>query len=186
MGMHSLALKAGSSALVLREKVIDENGPLYVRLVARRSGVLNWLLTLIGINTTSFFEVYENRIEYSYGSLSGYVKELIPLTSISNMAYGYFRPIILLILSIISLLWGIFSAIAFESGTAFFVAVMVAIIFLLFYFLKKTTMLGVIPHSGEANLVLLKQSVIENENISEEEAKKICDIITALIVKANS
>ena len=72
-----LANMLGSNALALQEKVINSEGPCYVRLVGRKSGLIDWLLTLLGINTRTMLEIYEDRIEYSYGSLSGRVLEVI-------------------------------------------------------------------------------------------------------------
>ena len=66
--MHFLANLLGNNALALKEKVINPDGPLFIRLVGRKSGLVDWFLNLIGINTTTTLEVYEDRIEYSYGS----------------------------------------------------------------------------------------------------------------------
>ena len=81
MGMHMAAMNASNSALVLKEKEINANGPCYIRLSGRKQGFWSWLMTLLGINVTTTLEVYEDRIERSFGSLSGFINETIPIAN---------------------------------------------------------------------------------------------------------
>ena len=94
---------AGKSALVIKEAKVNEDGPLYVKIKGRKSGLIAWFLALIGIDTTTTFEVYENRVEFTEGSLSGRIKEMIPLSSISNLGTGYMKPVIWMVLAIMTL-----------------------------------------------------------------------------------
>ena len=186
MGMHNLAMLMGGNALVLREKEINEYGPVYVRLVGRKPGLLDWLLTIIGINTTVVFEVYDNRVEYSYGSLSGRMTETIPLSKISNLMCGYFKPFFLLVLAAILFIAGICVSFSAGNGILFIFGLIFSIVCVICYFLKKTTMVSVIPNSACPTTVVFKRSLIENNNISAEEAQQIISIINALVAKANS
>ena len=61
-----------------------------------------------------------------------------------------------------------------------------SIVCVICYFLKKTTMVSVIPNSACPTTVVFKRSLIENNNISAEEAQQIISIINALVAKANS
>ena len=183
MGMHGLALTMGNAALALKEKVINPDGPLYVRLVGRKSGLIDWLLTVLGINTTTVLEIYEDHVDYSYGSISGRVTETIPLVNVSNLICGYFKPVILFILGIIFCILTI--AALFVVGLFAIVPLVLAVIFFVFYYLKKTTAIGVIPNSASTSAVAFKRSVIENQNITEEESKQIIAIVTKLISEAN-
>ena len=185
MGMHNLAMGLGKSALVLREKEINPEGPLYVRLVGRKSGFVAWLLTLIGINTTTTLEVYQDRIEYSYGSLSGRMLEMIPLSKVSNLMCGRFKPVILFLFAVIAFISGIFTAASGAGAKGFFMGLIIAAGFMVAYFLRKTILLAVVPNSASACAVLFKRSLIENHNISDEEAKMIIDIINGLVEQAN-
>ena len=186
MSMNGVALLAGSKALALREKSINTNGPCYVRLVGRNSGLIDWLLTIIGINTTSVFEVYEDRIEYSYGSLFGRMQEMIPLSKVSNLVSGYFKPFLYLIMALVALLIGIIMACAGGGGIAFVIGLVIAVVFFVCYHLQKSTMIGVIPNSASPSFVVFKRSLIENKNISEAEAMQIMNIINELVKRANS
>jgi hypothetical protein len=174
--MHSLAMLAGGASLVLREKVINPEGPCYVKLVGRKAGLMDWLLTLIGINTTTTLEVFEDRIEYSYGSLSGRVLEVIPLSQVSNLVCGYFKPVLLLFLAVLSLPLVI---------VTFGVSLILTALLVFFYFFKKSTLISIIPASSSAASVAFKRSLIENKNITEEEAAQIIKLVAELVEKAN-
>lgn len=174
--MHSLALLAGGASLVLREKVINPDGPCYVKLVGRKAGLIDWLLTLIGINTTTTLEVYEDHIEYTYGSLSGNVLEVIPLSKTSNLLCGLFRPVIFLV-------WAVIFFIA--AFVTYGVTLILTLLFVFLYFFRKSTLISIIPNSGSSTSVGFKRSLIEGQNITDEEAQQIVKIISKLVEDAN-
>ena len=174
--MHLLADFIGTKALALQEKVVDYNGPCFIRLVGRKSGLLDWLLTLIGVNTKTTLEVYADRIEYSYGSLSGNMLEVIPLSKVSNLCCGRFKPVVLIVLAFISLIGAFFT---------FGISLIPAILFFVYYFLKKTTLISIVSNSGSATGVAFKRSIIENKNISDEEAQEIIQLVAQLVEAAN-
>ena len=130
----------GGASLVLRENVINPEGPCYIRLVGRKAGFVDWFLTLIGINTTTTLEVYADRIEYSYGSLSGTVLEVIPLSKVSNLICGYFKPVLFLVLATITF----FAAFVTLGLTLIFTAV-----FVFLYFFRKSTLVSIIPQQRQ-------------------------------------
>ena len=123
--MHSLANLIGTQALALQEKEINPEGPCYVRLVGRKSGLIDWLLTICGVNTTTTLEIYADRIEYSYGSLSGKILEVIPLSKVSNLLCGRFKPFILLVLAAIMFL---------AAFATFGLTLILTVIFVIYYF----------------------------------------------------
>ena len=54
-----------------------------------------------------------------------------------------------------------------------------------FYFFKKSTLISIIPASSSAASVAFKRSLIENQNITEEEAAQIIKLVAGLVEKAN-
>ena len=170
--MHSFAMLAGKAALVIREAEVNENGPLYVKIKGRKSGLIALLLTLIGVDTTTTFEVYENRIEFTEGSLSGRLKEMIPLSSVSNLGTGYMKPVVWMVLAIISLLLIV---------PTFGISILPMLFFGFLYFFRKSMLLYAIPNSGSGAVIIFKRSLIENVNISEEDSYKIIALITRLV-----
>jgi hypothetical protein len=121
-------------------------------------------------------EIYEDRIEYSYGSLSGRVLEVIPLSQVSNLVCGYFKPVVLLFLAVISL------PLVFVT---FGLSLILTALLVFFYFFKKSTLISIIPASSSAASVAFKRSLIENQNITEEEAAQIIKLVAGLVEKAN-
>ena len=92
MGMLTAAGSLGRSALVVKEFTVNQEGPHYVHIVARRGGIINWLLTLCGINTTTILDIYEDRVLFEHGSLSGKLKSCMPLSAMSVASGGFFNP----------------------------------------------------------------------------------------------
>ena len=185
--MHYLANFIGTKALALKEKEINSKGPRYVRLVGRKSGLIDWLLNLCGIDTTTVLEIYNDRIEYKYSSLSGIMLEVIPLSKVSNLVCRYFKPIILLVIAIILFLWECFNSLTWGNfGPDFWILLFIALICRIYYLLKKSTLISIIPNSASNTSVAFKRSLIENLNITESEAKQIIKIVINLVENANS
>lgn len=174
--MHSLAMMAGSASLVLREKQINPDGPCFVKLQGRKAGLVDWILTLIGINTTTTLEIYADRIEYHYGSVSGQVTEIIPLSKVSNLVCGYFKPVIFLVLAVIFF---------FTAFVTFGLTIILTALFLFFYCFSKSTVISIIPNSGSATSVAFKRSLIEGQNLNEQEAMQVIQIVSSLVEQAN-
>ncbi len=180
--MHSLAMLAGKAALVIREAEVNEDGPLYVKIKGRKSGLIAWVLTLLGIDITTTFEVYDNRIEFSEGSLSGRIKEMIPLTSVCNLGTGYMKPVLWLVWAVV-FLGLMFTALGNNSAALMFLFLLLAAGAVFLYFFRKSMLLYAIPSSGHGAMIIFKRSLIENVNITEEEAYKIIALITKLVEK---
>lgn len=194
--MHITAMKASHYALVLKEKKINTEGPCYVHLSGRKPGFWAWLLTLLGVNPTTTLEIYEDRIEFSSSTLSGFIRETVPIANVSNMVFAYFKPILLIVFAIIFIVVGIalfcvsgflelpsdfVSGLRIAGGLLFFVA----IIMLCVYAYKKTTILLIVPNSALAIAIAFKRSGIENQNISTEDTENIVKIINRLVSQNN-
>lgn len=174
--MHQFANFMGTHALALKEKQINNEGPCYVHLAGRKSGLIDWILNLFGIDTTTKLDVYADHIEFSYHSISGHVLEIIPFTKVSNLNCGQLKPTILFFMAMIA---------ACAAYPTYGLSLILSIIFIIYYFLKKTVFISIIPDSASVTSIAFKRSVIENKNLSEEEAKQIIDIIAYLVKYAN-
>ena len=172
--MHSFAVAASNSALVIKEATINEQGPLYVRIVGRKPGFIAWLLNLVKIDSTTVFEVYEDRIEFTEGSLSGRIKETIPLSRICNLGTGYTKPFIFLLLAFISI-----------PLIVVIIGIFTLPLFLFLYFYNKSMILYAIPNSAHGACIVFKRSLIEGVNITEEDADRIINILRGLTNKAS-
>lgn len=160
MGMSALASTAAQAALVVKELKINEDGPHYVHIVARQAGALAFVLSMIGIDSTTVFDVYEDRIEFIEGSLSGRLNTCMPLSSVSIATSGFVKPFVLLILGV--LLLPVFC---------------VGIIPIISYFLSKSLVVNIDSNGNSSVTICLKRSVIEGVEINEQTAFKIVEII---------
>lgn len=186
--MHSFAMMASARALVLTEKEINENGPCYVRLRGRKSGLVAWFLTLVGIDVTTEFCVYEDHIEISEGSVSGKVNELVPISSVSNLGTGLVKPFALLgvaVLFILSALASIGSALFAHGGAGSWASCLVSLLLaaacIFAYVVGRTMMTYVVTDGGTTSGIFVKRSIIESKTLSEEEVDRIIAILTKLV-----
>jgi len=143
----------------------NNNGD-YVHLVGREAGLISWLLSLLKIDATSEVEVKENLIKFTTSSFSGREKRIIPLNSITSAYYGYEKP------------WKMALVLTVLLMPFFFIGLIVGP---LYYFLNKNLTVAVVEASGWVGAFSFKRSVIEGQNINEEQAYKVIDIIRELI-----
>ena len=181
--MHGLATLLGSSALVLKELTVNPDGPGYVRIVGRRAGIVGWFLSLIGIDTSTTFNIMEKRIDYVESSLSGRISHSYPMSSVSNIGTGFTNPIaylfiagFLVFMSLSMMLGG-----GDGSGMIGFLLLIVAGIFGVLYFLRKAMTLFIQVHSGSLAIMVVKKSLIEGVNLDETQANQIIAILVKLI-----
>ncbi len=139
------------------------------------------MFSLLGIDATTTLQVSDTRIEFERGSLSGFVRRLTPFGHISSSYYGSHKPW-KTALGILSLCLFIGSAI--QSGWAFLLFLLIGVVGGgLYYFLNKELMIGFNEDSGASAVITFKRSVIEGQEIDEEQLKKIIIVIENLIKK---
>lgn len=183
--MHTTAMLAGSRALVLKEFQTNYDGPLYVHIVARRSGLAAFLLTILGIDTTTTFDVQADRIEFHQGSLSGHIQTLLPLSSLSVATTGYTKPILLLLGAFFDLIFGIV-LLCHDVGVvkAFGGLLLVCcVICIIKFFLNKSLLISVVSNSGWPIGICFKRSVIEGVKVDQDQAQEVIRIINQLLMQ---
>jgi len=95
--MHSIAKLLGKSALVVKAVSVNENADCQVAIVGRKAGLIAWLMSLLGIDSTFTLQVYRDRLESTEGSLSGRIKTVIPLTALDTYTAGYTKPVLYIV-----------------------------------------------------------------------------------------
>ena len=138
----------------------------YVHLVGREAGLFAWLLSIIGIDPTTEVEIKEKLIIFTSGSLSGKHKRVIPMKSVCSAYYGYVKP------------WQ--AALAIGLLLLPFMGLGL-IIGPLYYFLNKKLTVGVVEISSWTGGFSFKRSVIEGQNIDQDKAYEVIEIIRTLI-----
>ncbi|MFZ6742327.1 hypothetical protein ACO0LC_03795 [Undibacterium sp. JH2W] len=174
------------SALVIKEwkvgtKAIDDKNN-FISITGRQSGLIAWILSLMGVDPTTRILVGLDRVEFTSNSLAGTESRMLPLQGICSTYYGYHKPW-KKALSFFAIAFFIASSLMKEQ--LFTPAVVVflagALIGLVYYFLNRELTMGFVENSGFINGIRFKRSVIENIDVNEEQAKSACVIIQKLI-----
>ena len=183
--MSALVIKAWKA----ESKPIDDKNN-YVSITGRESGLVAWILSLMGVDPVTTIRVGMDRVEFSSSSLAGTQSRLIPLQSICSTYYGYHKPWKAAVGIVAFFLFfgtSIASAVMQDGsrngGASIFLGAGAAgfIIALIYYFLNRTLTLGFVEVSGFVGGIKFKRSVIENIDINEAQAKSVCTIIQRLI-----
>lgn len=175
--MHKLAMMLGRSALVVKEVMVDESAEMQVKIVGRKAGLISWLLSLLGIDSTFTLCVYSDRLESREGSLSGMLKTMIPLSSIDTYTTGFAKPFICLVFGIAFLVMTIFGWITTGSFAGGFVFLIFAVVTFIMYALQKCLVLNFTTNGGNGICFLFKRSVIEGVNVDESFAERVGEIV---------
>lgn len=168
--MHGLAALIATKSLVVKEYYVDPKGThggLFVRIVGRPGGLVDFLFSLLGIDTTTKLEIYANRIVYTSSSLSGSMTTMYPMTSIAGATSGFFKPIIYLALAVLTL-----------------PTFILPVIFIVLYFVQKSLLVSIEATSGSFSAIAFKRSVIEGKKLEREDADEVIRIVNHLIMNA--
>ena len=183
--MSALVIKAWKA----ESKPIDQHQN-FVRITGREGGLIAWMLSLMRIDPVTTIKVGLDRIEFSSASLAGIESRLIPLQNICSSYYGYHKPwkqAVSILVAFVFIGSTIASALADgnpqgASATPLLASVVAGLVAaLLYYFLNRTLTLGFVETSGVISGIRFKRSVIENLDINQEQAKRVCIIVQRLI-----
>lgn len=183
--MSALVIKAWKA----ESKPIDQHQN-FVRITGREGGLIAWVLSLMRIDPVTTIKVGLDRIEFSSASLAGIESRLIPLQNICSSYYGYHKPwkqAVSILVAFVFIGSTIASALADgnpqgASPTPVLASVVAGLVAaLLYYFLNRTLTLGFVETSGVVSGIRFKRSVIENLDINQEQAKRVCIIVQRLI-----
>lgn len=149
-----------------------------VVIVARESGLLSFVLSILGIDATATLQVSSRHVFYEEGSLAGFKRCFVPLEHIAHTVYGRIKP------------WkktGFFIALSIGlggwTGGAFGMLVLLVgvALSLLYYFLSRTLTIEVADVSGMRTGLSFGRSVLEGQEIDEKAAEAVMRLIEHLI-----
>lgn len=135
----------------------------YIEIVGRTAGLFGWLLALLGIDPITSIEMKADKFVFATGSLSGQTKNVVPIEGISSYFYGYYKPWREALIIGLLTFW-----LLFLPG-------------LLYYWLNKTLIVGIVEQSGLIRSITFKRSVIEGQNIDENQASAVIEQIQSLV-----
>lgn len=149
-----------------------------VSIVARDSGLLSFVLSIVGIDATATLQVSQRHVFYEKGSLSGFERRFVPLEHVASTLYGRIKPwkktgvFVALSIGLGGLLGGVFGVLLAIFGMA---------LSLLYYFLNRTLTIGVSVVSGQQLELSFSRSVLEGQEVNEAAAEKVVRVIEHLI-----
>lgn len=173
--MNKLAAIIGKAALVVKSARIDKSAECQVEIVARKSGLMSWLLSLLGIDATFTFRVFRDRIESEEGSLSGRINTVVPLAALDTYTHGFTKPITFLIMAFAMLVLSI--AMFINSGALGTLFLILAVVFVVRFFLMQSLLLSFSTMGANGIVFVFKRSVIEGVNVDENLAKEVYELV---------
>jgi hypothetical protein len=153
---------------------LDNKGNM-IRLAGRDSGLGSWVLTLAKIEPIHHLRISAERVEFRSTSLSGVQSRIIPLERVSSTYYQFHRPWkeavalfiwIGLFVSVPAGLSSIANVLGFLIGGVFAFGGAV-----LYYWLNKAIVVGVVEFSGLVSALAFKRSVIEGIELNSDMGK---------------
>lgn len=182
----------GGSPLVLKSWYAS-NTPMtdgsFICITGRRSGLMGWILSVIGIDPVTTLKVSATRVEFHASSITGTAHRITPLTSVSSSYFGFHKPIARAL--VVGFLVFVISGLLFSFilGTTMLgpvVAILSGLILgvasaLLYLYLNKTQTIGFSEVSGDICEIQFKPSVIEGVNVDERQAKYAAELMQHLI-----
>jgi hypothetical protein len=172
--------------LVLRKFKINESpiDNVLIEIVGRPEGIIGWLLTTLGLDAETALKVTDTEISFKSSSLQGELHRVVSLQSVSSTHCGYSKPILFMIIGVIVIIGGILGGIAESSVSIFFVGLILGMVFVNLYWLKKAIILTLETSGGMVLGLAFSRSVIENVSIDMEQALNAIRTINKYVVKS--
>lgn len=160
---------------------------VYFQIVGRPAGIFGWLLTVLKIDSTTTLTVDRREMRMVTASLSGRLRQTIPLHTIASTHCGYANQLILLVLSLgmvpISLGGLVVAMREGEFGGYLLVLLIVIVNAALFvaFALSKTILIAVETYGGMTLGLRVKQGLIEGVKVDFDEATRVIATLNTLI-----
>lgn len=169
--------RRGNQTYVIKEWHASEapnKDGVYVHIIGRKGGLISFVFSLVGIDPIVTLVVDRECIRFLEGSWNGFESSVTPIEKFCSGEFGYAKPfwstVIWIIIGIILLIP--------SFGTSLILIVCAS----LYYYLNKTTKIGIAYINGNKNGFLFKRSVIEGKNIDVSDAGRIIAIIEMIML----
>lgn len=182
----ALRLHVGTTLVLRRFAVTDvPPAPPQIEIVGRASGLVGYLLTVLGLEAETTFTMQYDEIRFRSASLSGQLHHMVPLTSVASAHCGYSKPVGLLFLGAILALFGVVVLIeGGRDGGSGLLLVLIAGGLFIAYALKKKLTLAFETAGGLVLGLAFKRSVMENVSVDMDEALKVVELVSRRIMVA--
>ncbi len=155
---------------------------VYVEIVGRQSGLIAWLLALLKIDPTLEMRVRYTKVEYMVANFSGFNRVVLPIESVATIFFGVSRPWVQAIIWLLLFLGGAWFAAELGSTPAVLGLIALGLLVaILVFVLNRQRTIGFTDVTGETYRLVLKRSVIEGREITEQTLDEISRIVLALV-----
>jgi len=160
----------------------DADG-VHVLISGRESGIMSWFMSFLGLDPTDTLTVTGNRVEFTSSSISGKFSQLVPINKVNNTVYGFAKPWkVAIAYAVVFIALGIFAS-QVSGMTALTLIIVGVVLAIVKYIFGKVFTIG-FGDGDNQHKIEFKRSIIENQNISEEQAEHVCELIQRLIAKS--
>lgn len=171
---------ASSPTLVLKALNIFSEGKdgTYINIIGRPAGMISWLLTALGLETTTTLVLTSDRLTYSGASFRGEHYTVLPLPSIESTSCGYSKPIGWVVAGVLAIIIGlVFDRPDVQAESIIrIVAIVLGALFIIKYFFSKKMYMAV--SAGQTTVsISFKKSVIENVPVTLERTKEAISVL---------
>jgi hypothetical protein len=176
-----------ANTLVLRRFRINEaaNGEPCVDIIGRPSGLVAWLLTIMGLATETHLTVTDMRVSLKNASLSGELTHFVPLPHVSSTHCGFSKPIGYLVIGAAIAVFGIINGMSQRDGAPlFFGGIIIGLLFFIAYFLSKKIRIEIRTDGGYPLQIQFKPSVIEGVPVNIEYATQALSLLNEKVLQA--
>lgn len=179
-------LGGGARGALVVKKFFHSTTPredgVYVEIVGRQSGLIAWLLALLKIDPTLEMRVRYTKVEYMVSNFSGFNRVVLPIESVATIFFGVSRPWVQAIIWLLLFLGGAWFAAELGSTPAVLGLIALGLLVaILVFVLNRQRTIGFTDVTGETYRLVLKRSVIEGREITEQTLDEISRIVLALV-----
>src|SRR5580765_4269766 len=180
------------SALVLQEFQINDHATdgVVITIRGRVSGIVAWLLTIVGVDTGTTLTVTTDRFSLHRASLSGRLVVQASLASIASVQSAYYQPVWALLLAAWFGFVGLLVAAldpGFESGAKerdVLAGLIIAAIFIVIFRLGRKIGVSIETGGGASYGVAFKPSVLEGVSVDLDTALRVAAILNTYAMRA--
>ena len=185
-------------AQVLKNFQLNPESDTYITIETRESGIINFILNLVGLDPSYHMKCNNDSVDYESSSLSGSVKQILPLSAITEVTTGIHKPIkflfaaaFFLLLTMICIVVSIAQSGSGLHGTGFttlaVIALVATVICIVRYVLNKTILFAVKNGGdGYAAAILCLPAVIAGERIDSEKFIAAVNLLRDKVNAANN
>ena len=141
-------------------------------------------MNLLRLDNTTVFSLTKSEISYKTSDLYGETNLFFPITKIASTQCGFLKPIQYLFIALALFIVDLYLHFSIRGGIGliFWVFVVIALCFIIAYFLEKTITIGVESSGGQKAEIVFKRSVIEGVSIDINKAREALKLINNTII----